>query len=71
VRSLRSAPMQDDAVAALADLLRREVLLAGEDAPAPLWIESAALRPNWQELGGVRSVHPSPAAAILDRLAGN
>lgn len=60
VRSLRAAPLQDDAVAALAGLLRREALLAGEDAPAPLWIESAALRPNWQELGGGRSVHPLP-----------
>ncbi|MHB1187818.1 hypothetical protein [Thiobacillus sp.] len=59
-RSLRAAPVQDDAVAALADLLTREALLAGEEAPAPLWIESAALRPNWQELGGGRSVHPLP-----------
>lgn len=58
-RSLRAAPLQDDAVAALAGLLTREALLAGEEAPAPLWVESAALRPNWQELGG-RSVHVLP-----------
>lgn len=58
-RSLRAAPLQDDAVAALAGLLTREALLAGEDAPAPVWIESAALRPNWQELGG-RDVHVLP-----------
>ncbi len=71
VRSLRSTPIQDDAVAALADLLRRESLLAGEDTPAPLWVESAALRPNWQELGGGRSVHPiaggrDPLTALLE-----
>ena len=59
-RSLRAAPLQNDAVAALAGLLTREALLAGEDAPAPLWVESAMLRPNWQELGGGRSVHPLP-----------
>lgn len=59
VRSLRAAPIQDDAVAALADLLTREALLAGEDTPAPVWIESTVLHPKWQELGG-RSVHPLP-----------
>jgi hypothetical protein len=61
VRTLRTAPFQDDAaVAALADLLKREALLAAEDGAAPLWVESAAMRPNWQELGGGRSVHPIP-----------
>lgn len=71
VRSLRAAPVRDDAVAALADLLTREALLAGEATPAPLWVESAALRPDWQELGGGRSVHPltqgrEALAAMLD-----
>jgi len=61
VRSLRVAPIQqDDAVVALADLLTRESLLAGEDTPAPIWIESAVLRQNWKDLGGVRSVHALP-----------
>lgn len=71
VRSLRAAPIQDDAVAALADLLTREALLAGEDAPAPVWIESAVLHPKWQELGG-RSVHPlPPGREALAAMLGN
>jgi len=71
-RSLRAAPLQNDAVAALAGLLTREALLAGEDAPAPLWVESAVLRPNWQELGGGRSVHPLlPGREALSALLGN
>ena len=60
VRSLRAAPIQDDALAALADLLTRESLLAGEDTPAPIWVESAALRQNWKDLSGGRSVHALP-----------
>jgi len=71
VRSLRAAPIQDDAVVALADLLTREALLAGEETPAPIWIESAALRQNWQELGG-RSVHAlPPGREALSALLGN
>lgn len=71
VRSLRAAPVQDDAVASLDGLLTREALLAGEDAPAPLWVESVVLQPNWQELGGGRSVHPlargrEPLSAMLE-----
>jgi hypothetical protein len=58
VRSLRSTRMQGDAVAALADLLTREALLAGEAAPAPLWVESVLPSLNWQGVGGGRSVHP-------------
>jgi len=58
VRSLRSTLMQDDAVAALADLLAREALLAGEAEPAPLWIESILPPLNWQGAGGGRNVHP-------------
>jgi hypothetical protein len=72
VRSLRVAPIQDDAVAALADLLTRESLLAGEDTPAPIWIESAVLHPTWQDLGGGRSVHPlPPGREALAALLGN
>lgn len=71
VRSLRAAPIQDDAVVALADLLTREALLAGEDTPAPVWIESAVLHPKWQELGG-RSVHAlPPGREALSALLGN
>lgn len=58
VRSLRAAPLQGDAIEALDGLLTREALLAGEETSAPLWVESAVLQPNWQELGGGRSVHP-------------
>jgi hypothetical protein len=72
VRSLRSSLVQGDAVAALADLLQRETLLAGEAVAAPLWVESAAMRPNWQELGGGRSVHPLPQGReALAALLGN
>jgi hypothetical protein len=58
VKSLRSSVMQGDAVAALSDLLTREALLAGEAAPAPLWVESVLPSVNWQGVGGGRSVHP-------------
>lgn len=72
VKSLRSSLFQNDAVDALADLLTRETLLAGEAVPAPLWVESAVLRPNWQELGGGRSVHPLPQGReALAALLGN
>jgi hypothetical protein len=57
VRSLRSSLIQDDAVAALADLLTREALLAGEAAPAPLWIESVLPHLNWQGASAGRSVN--------------
>lgn len=71
-RSLRSAPMQDDAVAALTGLLTREALLAGEETPAPLWIESTGLRPDWQALGSGRSVHAlPPGREALGALLGN
>lgn len=72
VRSLRSSQIQGDAVVALADLLTREALLAGEAEPAPLWVESAVLRPNWQELDRGRSVHPLPSGReALSALLGN
>ncbi len=72
VKSLRSSLFQNDAVDALTDLLTRETLLAGEAVPAPLWVESAVLRPNWQELGGGRSVHPLPQGReALAALLGN
>ena len=72
VKSLRSSLFQNDAIDALADLLTRETLLAGEAVPAPLWVESAVLRPNWQELGGGRSVNPLPQGReALAALLGN
>jgi hypothetical protein len=72
VRSLRSSSAQGDTVAALADLLTRETLLAGEAVPAPLWVESAGPRPNWQTLGSGRSVHPLPQGhEALAALLGN
>ena len=72
VRSLRSTLIQDDAVAALANLLAREALLAGEESPAPVWIESAGLQTNWQKLGGGRNVHPLPQGReALSALLGN
>ena len=47
-------------------------LLAGEESPAPLWIESAGLQTNWQKLGGGRSVHPLPQGReALSALLGN
>lgn len=58
VKSLRSARMQGDAVAALTDLLTREALLADESTPAPVWVESVLPALNWQGAGGGRSVHP-------------
>ena len=71
VRSLRSTLMQGEPLAALEDLLTREALLAGEAAPAPLWIESVLPPLNWQGVGGGRSVHPLASgrealAAMLD-----
>jgi hypothetical protein len=57
-RSLRSAALAGDAVAALADLLARETLLAGEAELAPLWVESALPDVNWQGAGGGRAVQP-------------
>lgn len=72
VRSLRSTLIQDDAVTALANLLTREALLAGEESPAPLWVESAGLQTNWQKLGGGRTVHPLPQGReALSALLGN
>lgn len=58
---LRSAPAQDDPGAALAGLLTREALLAGEETPAPLWIESAGVRADWPAAGAGRSVQVLPA----------
>lgn len=58
--SLRSAPVQDDVAAALAGLLTREAMLAGEETAAPLWIESAGPAPDWQTLGTARTVHVLP-----------
>lgn len=70
--SLRSTRMHGDAVAALADLLTREALLAGEAAPAPLWVESVLPSVNWQGVGGGRSVHPLPQGReALSALLGN
>lgn len=60
VRSLRSTLMPGDTVMALADLLRRESLLAGEATPAPLWIESVLLSANWQGAVSGRSLHSLP-----------
>ena len=58
VKSLRSARMQGDAVAALTELLTREALLTDESTPAPVWVESVLPSLNWQDAGGGRSVHP-------------
>lgn len=58
MRSLRTVQMQDDALASLADLLKREALLAGEESLAPLWIESVLPSINWQRVGGARTVNP-------------
>ena len=57
VRCLRSAQMQGDAAIALADLLKREALLAGETSPAPVWIESVLPSVNWQGISQGRAVH--------------
>ncbi|MFN3750717.1 MAG: hypothetical protein ACK4SR_05055 [Thiobacillus sp.] len=58
---LRSAQAQDDPGAVLAGMLTREALLAGEETPAPLWIESAGVRADWQAAAGGRSVQVLPA----------
>lgn len=57
IQCLRSALMQEDAVRVLANLLKREAMLAGETSPAPVWIESAMSPLNWQQALGARSVH--------------
>jgi hypothetical protein len=62
MRSLRSMLMQGDAVSSLADLLRREALLAGETAPAPLWVASVVPSLNWQGVDAGRTVHPLTSA---------
>ena len=72
VHSLRSSLMQGDAVAALADLLTREALLAGEATPAPLWVESVLPALNWQGVAGGRSVNSLPIGReALSALLGN
>lgn len=49
VLSLRSVPTREDPAAPLADLIRREALLAGTPQDAPVWIDSVLMRPD---LGG-------------------
>lgn len=51
IHGLRTAPVEGDAGAPLADLVRREALLAGEEADAPLWIDSVLVHAGWRELG--------------------
>lgn len=58
VLGLRSVLMQGDAIASLSDLLKREGLLAGEETPAPLWVDSVLPAVNWQRLEVGRAVHP-------------
>lgn len=64
-RSLRSAPVQDDAAAALAGLVTREAMLAGEETAAPLWIESAGPAPDWQALATDRALGAARALHVL------
>jgi hypothetical protein len=71
MRSLRSVRIQGDAVAELAGLLTRERLLAGETAPAPVWIESVLPLASWKDMEGGRSVHllasgRDPLSALLE-----
>lgn len=51
IHGLRTAPVQGDSVASLADLVRREALLAGEDEDTPLWVDSVLVHAGWRELG--------------------
>lgn len=61
IRQLRSVRMQGDPAAALADLVAREALLAGETAPAPVWIESVLSGVDWTGALGGRGVQGLPA----------
>jgi hypothetical protein len=68
VRSLRSVSVQGDPVAPLADLMRRESLLAGNAPDASLWVDSVLMR---AELGGMYaralpSAGPSLASMLGD-----
>ncbi|MFN3545125.1 MAG: hypothetical protein ACK4UX_09780 [Thiobacillus sp.] len=71
-RSLRSLPVESDGVGALAALLTREALLAGEDDAAPVWVEAVDLEADWRALPGGRAVHVlsqgrDALAAMLER----
>lgn len=61
IRHLRSVRTQGDAATALADLITREALLAGETTPAPVWIESVLPGTDWKGALGERSVQGLPA----------
>jgi len=52
IRSLRSISFQDEPVKALADLIRREALMSGEDLSSPILIDSILLRETWQGMPG-------------------
>lgn len=58
VLALRSVLMQGDALSSLSDLLKREALLAGEEQPAPVWIDSVLPALDWRRLEAGRQVHP-------------
>jgi hypothetical protein len=62
IRSLRTASVQGDPAMPLADLIKREALLTGEAADAPVWIDSVLLRADWGRVGGGLNVHTLPSA---------
>lgn len=61
LQRLRSVRVQGEAAPALADLLAREALLAGETAPAPLWVDSVLPEADWRSAFGGRVVQRLPA----------
>lgn len=58
IRSLRGMMVQDEPVAAVSDLIKRETLLTGETTPSSVWIDSIMLRADWRALEGGLAVHP-------------
>lgn len=57
IGSVRTAMMPGDPVADLADLIKRESLLAGHATPAPIWVDSVMVRADWRNLGAGSNVH--------------
>jgi hypothetical protein len=58
IRSLRGMMVQDGPVAALSDLIKREILLTEETTPSSIWVDSIMLRADWRALEGGLVVHP-------------
>ena len=72
IRSLRTTPIQGNPAAPLADLVKREALLAGIAADAPVWIDSVLMRADWRDPGGGLNTRVLPTAGeSLAAMLGN